>query len=105
MASRPSESDCARRHTEGVESSHVSRPLLALTRCEMRSYTAQASRRASSEMRFTTKAIACLTLITVAGVGVAVAQERQAEAPAPTSISGGADVNLSPKDMLDRVRA
>lgn len=107
MASRQSERERGLECGEGVETSHVSSTSAALTRCEMRSYTAQAFRRASSEMRFKTKpwAIACLTLISIAGVGVAVAQERQAETPAPTSISGGADVNLSPKDMLERVRA
>lgn len=57
-------------------------------------------------MRFTIKpwAVVCLTLVSVAAVGVAVAQERQAEAPAPTAVSGGAEVNLSPKEMLDKVR-
>lgn len=73
----------------------------------MHSYTAQASRRALSEMRRTIKpwAIACLTLFSIAGVGVAIAQERQVDSPAPANISGGADVNLSPQQMLDRVRA
>lgn len=50
-------------------------------------------------------AIACLTLFSVAGVGVAIAQERQAQDPATTSVSGGADVNLTPQQMLDKVRA
>jgi hypothetical protein len=50
-------------------------------------------------------AIACLTSLSVVGVGAAIAQERQAQDPAPTSISGGADVNLTPPQMLDRVRA
>lgn len=92
---------------EDVETSHVPMSHLALTRCEMRSYTPKASRRALSEMRFNIKpwAIACITLFSVAGVGVAIAQERQAEAPAPTNVSGGADVNLSPQQMLERVRA
>jgi hypothetical protein len=57
-------------------------------------------------MRRTIKpwAIACLTLFSVAGVGVAIAQERQADPAPPTSVSGGAEVNLTPQQMLDRVR-
>lgn len=79
----------------------------ALTRCEMRSYTVLAFRRASSEMRRTIKpwAIGCLTLFSVAGVGVAIAQERSAQAPALTNVSGGEDVKLTPQQMLDKVRA
>jgi hypothetical protein len=57
-------------------------------------------------MRFTTKpwAIACLAVTTVTGVGVAIAQEGPTPAAAPTNVSGGQDVNLSPQDMLGRVR-
>jgi hypothetical protein len=60
-------------------------------------------------MRFLTKpwAIACLTVVTLTGVGAAVAQEGGTPAPATDStknVSGGADVSLSPPQMLDRVR-
>lgn len=48
-------------------------------------------------------AIACLTLCSLAGVGVAIAQERQGQTAAPADISGRAEVNLTPKQMLDRV--
>jgi hypothetical protein len=60
-------------------------------------------------MRFINKpwAIACLTVVTVTGVGVAIAQE--GGGPAPSSVEtkevkGGADVSLSPKEMLEKVR-
>jgi hypothetical protein len=49
--------------------------------------------------------IACLSLFSVVG-GVAIAQERAADAPAaPTNVSGGEEVNLTPTQMLDKVRA
>lgn len=49
--------------------------------------------------------IACLSLFSVIG-GVAIAQERTADSsPAPTNVSGGAEVNLTPPQMLDKVRA
>ena len=52
-------------------------------------------------------AIACLSFVTVTGVGLAVAQEAaKAEPPvAPRDVSGGADVSLTPPQMLERVRA
>jgi len=60
-------------------------------------------------MRFMNKpwVVACLSVVTVTGVGVAIAQE--GGAPAPSSVEtkelkGGADVSLSPKQMLDKVR-
>lgn len=59
-------------------------------------------------MRFMIKpwAIACLAVATVTGVGVAVAQEgKDSPSAATKDISGGADVSLSPKQMLERVRA
>jgi len=51
-------------------------------------------------------AIACLMITTLTGVGVAVAQEvADQPPPAPAKeVSGGADVSLSPKEMLDKVR-
>lgn len=58
-------------------------------------------------MRFMIKhwAIACLAVVTMTGVGVAVAQEGATSAPAPAKdVSGGADVSLTPKQMLDRAR-
>jgi len=51
-------------------------------------------------------AIASLMVTTLTGVGVAVAQE-VADQPPPAAareVSGGADVSLSPKEMLDKVR-
>jgi hypothetical protein len=60
-------------------------------------------------MRFmkTPWAIACLCLATVSGVGLAVAQERATNAAAAPAreVSGGADVNLTPQQMLEKVRA
>jgi hypothetical protein len=59
-------------------------------------------------MRFMIKhwAIACLAVVTVTGVGVAVAQEGAETSPAAAKdISGGKDVSLSPKQMLERVHA
>lgn len=60
-------------------------------------------------MRFMKKpwAIACLCFVTVTGVGIAVAQEAAKAPPAaaPREVSGGADVSLTPQQMLDRVRA
>jgi len=58
-------------------------------------------------MRFMIKhwAIACLVVTTLTGVGVAVAQEGGAAKPAAANnVSGGADVNLSPKQMLQSAR-
>jgi hypothetical protein len=51
-------------------------------------------------------AIACLCVVTLTGVGIAVAQEPAGAAPAaaPKEVSGGADVSLSPQQMLDKVR-
>jgi len=52
-------------------------------------------------------AIACIAVVTVTGVGVAIAQEGVAPAPsslAPNEVKGGADVSLSPKEMLEKVR-
>lgn len=59
-------------------------------------------------MRFMTKpwAIACLSVVTLSGVGVAIAQEGKNEAAPPArEVSGGQDVTLSPKEMLEKVRA
>lgn len=60
-------------------------------------------------MRFVKKpwALACLCIATLTGVGMAVAQEGTGSAPpaAPREVSGGADVTLSPQQMLDRVQA
>lgn len=59
-------------------------------------------------MRFMIKpwAIACLAVVTLTGVGVAVAQEGGAPTPpaGPRNVSGGADVSLTPPQMLARVR-
>lgn len=60
-------------------------------------------------MRFITKpwAIAGLTIAITTGVGVALAQEDGADknaAAQPKEVSGGEDVNLSPKQMLDKSR-
>lgn len=59
-------------------------------------------------MRFIIKpwAIACLAVVTLTGVGVAVAQEgAEPTPPAGTrEVKGGADVSLSPPQMLERVR-
>jgi hypothetical protein len=58
-------------------------------------------------MRFITKswAIACLAIVTLTAVGAAVAQEAGDPEPSrATEVRGGADVNLSPQDMLSRVR-
>jgi hypothetical protein len=52
-------------------------------------------------------AIACLAVATLSGVGVAIAQDGQSgDAPAPPvkEVSGGQDVNLTPKEMLEKVR-
>ena len=60
-------------------------------------------------MRFMIKpwAIACLAVVTLTGVGVAVAQEGGASTPpaAPHNVNGGADVSLTPPQMLTRVRS
>ncbi len=59
-------------------------------------------------MRFMIKhwAIACLAVTTLTGVGVAVAQESGAPPPAAATkdVSGGADQNLTPKQMLQSAR-
>jgi len=60
-------------------------------------------------MHFITKpwAIACLAVVTLTGVGVAVAQEGGVPTPPTAStknVNGGEDVNLNPKDMLEKVR-
>jgi hypothetical protein len=52
-------------------------------------------------------AIACLAIATLSGVGVAIAQEGQngaAAAAPPKEVSGGQDVSLTPKEMLEKVR-
>jgi hypothetical protein len=61
-------------------------------------------------MRFIIKswAVACLAVVTLTGVGVAVAQEGGGTTPPPAgtnNVNGGEDVNISPKDMLEKVRA
>jgi len=58
-------------------------------------------------MRFITKswATACLAVVTLTAVGAAIAQEAGNPGPArATEVRGGGDVNLSPQDMLSRVR-
>jgi len=60
-------------------------------------------------MRFMIKpwAIASLAVVTLTGVGVAIAQEG-GEPPPPAAareVKGGADVSLSPPQMLERVRS
>ena len=58
-------------------------------------------------MRFMIKpwAIACLTIATLSAVGVAIAQEGGAPPPAaPKNVTGGEDVSLNPKEMLEKVR-
>jgi hypothetical protein len=106
MATTSSNDDKIGASRGGVETRHDPSCLPALTRRENGSYTDQASRRVLSDMRLTIKpwAIACLTVFSLAGVGVAIAQERQERAPDPVNVTGGADVNLSPQQMLDRVR-
>jgi hypothetical protein len=51
-------------------------------------------------------AIACLSVFTLTGVGVALAQESSGPPPpaAANNVSGGADVSISPKEMLVKVR-
>jgi hypothetical protein len=50
-------------------------------------------------------AIACLVTATLSGVGVAIAQEGTNPPETPTrEVSGGQDVNLTPKEMLEKVR-
>lgn len=60
-------------------------------------------------MRLITKpwAICCLVFVAVTGVGVAIAQEQGGDpGGAPVrEVKGGQDVNLSPKEMLERVRS
>ena len=59
-------------------------------------------------MRFIIKpwAIVCLSAVTLSGVGVAIAQEGKNDAATPPvkDVSGGQDVTLSPKEMLEKVR-
>lgn len=59
-------------------------------------------------MRFINKpwVIACLAVVTLTAVGAAVAQEGGAPAPAaaPRDVNGGADVSLTPPQMVARVR-
>lgn len=59
-------------------------------------------------MRFIIKPwiIACLAGVTLTGVGAAVAQESGAPAPAaaPRAVNGGADVSLTPPQMVARVQ-
>lgn len=62
-------------------------------------------------MRFITKpwAIVCLAGVMLTGVGAALAQGNDDDAVVPMAgkkdLSGGEDVNLAPKDMLEKVRA
>lgn len=50
-------------------------------------------------------ATACLVIVTLSGVGVAIAQVNPNATRAPaTEISGGRDVNLTPAEMLERVK-
>jgi len=52
-------------------------------------------------------AIACLAIVALTGVGVAVAQEGGDATPPPAgtrNVNGGQDVNISPKEMLEKVR-
>jgi hypothetical protein len=59
-------------------------------------------------MRFLSKpwAVTFLSIAAVTAVGGAIAQEAQekVQTPPPREISGGQDVNLSPPQMLERVR-
>ena len=59
-------------------------------------------------MRFINKpwVIACLAVVTLTAVGAAVAQEGGAPAPAVAArdVNGGADVSLTPPQMVARVR-
>jgi hypothetical protein len=57
-------------------------------------------------MRFIIKpwVIASLAVVTLTAVGAAVAQESGAPAAAPRDVSGGADVSLTPPQMVARVR-
>jgi hypothetical protein len=51
--------------------------------------------------------IASLTVVILSAVGVAIAQEGGGQPPpsvGTTEVKGGADVSLSPKEMLDKVR-
>jgi hypothetical protein len=50
-------------------------------------------------------AIACLAVVTLTGVGAAIAQEGGEPSPAAArEVKGGADVSLTPPQMLERVR-
>jgi hypothetical protein len=57
-------------------------------------------------MRFLIKpiAIACLAVGVVSGVGAAMAQQGGGSVSGPVEVKGGADVSLSPQQMLDRAR-
>ena len=60
-------------------------------------------------MRLMTKpwATACLLIATMSGVGVAIAQEGAPAVPGASpanNVSGGQDVSLTPKAMLEKVR-
>jgi hypothetical protein len=49
-------------------------------------------------------AIACLSAVTLTGVGLAVAQDGAPPTAPAKEVSGGQDVNLTPQQMLERVR-
>jgi hypothetical protein len=49
-------------------------------------------------------AIACLSAVTLTGVGLAVAQDGTPPTTPAKEVSGGQDVNLTPQQMLERVR-
>ncbi|HKY37427.1 MAG TPA: hypothetical protein VJN18_15905 [Polyangiaceae bacterium] len=49
-------------------------------------------------------AIACLTAATLTGVGLAVAQDGAPPAAPTKEVSGGQDVNLTPQQMLEKVK-
>ena len=49
--------------------------------------------------------IACLAAATLSGVGLAVAQDAAPDTPAAKEVSGGQDVNLTPQQMLEKVKS
>jgi len=49
--------------------------------------------------------IAGLAAATLSGVGVAVAQDGAPDTPAAKEVSGGQDVNLTPQQMLEKVKS
>ena len=49
--------------------------------------------------------IACLAAATLTGVGLAVAQDAAPDTPAAKEVSGGQDVNLTPQQMLEKVKS